>query len=198
MSYAEVTSRGVAMKWPRIDNRWTFVLSTRMDIDFAVWALVQDGLRVSPFDSHAEGNGELRTRGLDEIGWVAWVDGLVTSSRWGDCGNPDAAWTGSYAAREQLQHLWPVYRRISRDLSRLEAAISSPPYQNMVSHLWCDLKRYHRGIQPPFVIDFVRYPVTTEFLLPPSTLVLGFPAGLPAPAALRAKILVNAGRLSGR
>lgn len=186
------------MQWPRIESRWSFVLGARMDIDFAVWTLVQDGLRVPPFDCHPEGNGELRMRGLDMNEWMAWVAALISSSPWGDRGNPAGAWPGSYAAQEQLRRLWPVYRRVSRDRSRVEAVISSPSYQKMVSHLWRDLKPYHRGIPAPLVIDFVTYSVTTEFLLPPATLILGLPVSLPEPAALRAGILLSADRLSGR
>lgn len=47
-------------------------------VAFAVWALLDDGLRVEPFVEHAEGNGGLRAAGLDGATWRAWLLELVT------------------------------------------------------------------------------------------------------------------------
>lgn len=41
-------------------------------IDFCVWALEKDGLRVAPFDQHPDGDGSLRSRGMTTEAWRAW------------------------------------------------------------------------------------------------------------------------------
>src|SRR4029077_3721424 len=47
---------------------------------FPVWCLMADGLRVGPFDQHAEGNGRLRQLGLDANSWRHWMITIVR--RW--------------------------------------------------------------------------------------------------------------------
>lgn len=42
-------------------------------IDFCVWVLEQDGLRVPPFDQHPDGDGSLRSRGMTAEAWRAWI-----------------------------------------------------------------------------------------------------------------------------
>lgn len=42
-------------------------------IDFCVWVLEQDGLRVSPFDQHPDGDGSLRARGMTAETWLDWT-----------------------------------------------------------------------------------------------------------------------------
>jgi hypothetical protein len=48
-----------------------------MRSDFCVWILESDGLRVSPFDRHADGNHRLRSQGLDVETWRRWVRKVV-------------------------------------------------------------------------------------------------------------------------
>jgi hypothetical protein len=46
-------------------------------VAFAVWALLDDGLRVEPFLEHADGNRSLRAAGLDGDTWRSWLLELV-------------------------------------------------------------------------------------------------------------------------
>ena len=48
-----------------------FFLSLGMGsaIDFCVWVLEKDGLRVAPFDQHPDGDGSLRSRGMTAEAW---------------------------------------------------------------------------------------------------------------------------------
>ncbi len=46
-------------------------------VSFCVHALVLDGLRVPPFDRHADGDGRLRDLGLDAATWRAWVAAVL-------------------------------------------------------------------------------------------------------------------------
>jgi hypothetical protein len=47
------------------------------DVDFCVWVLEADGLKVPPFDKHAHGSKLLRRKGLDSSSWQNWVKGIV-------------------------------------------------------------------------------------------------------------------------
>lgn len=48
---------------------------------FCVITLIRDGLRVPPFDRHPDGDGALRTLGLDATAWLAWVREVVVARR---------------------------------------------------------------------------------------------------------------------
>ncbi len=52
---------------------WRLTIRSDEYLDFAVRALVHDGLKVPPFELHGPGTGDLRRRGLDGRVWVAWV-----------------------------------------------------------------------------------------------------------------------------
>lgn len=47
--------------------------STNPMVDFCVWVLEVDGLKVAPFDQHADGDCSLRTAGLTAQDWQAWL-----------------------------------------------------------------------------------------------------------------------------
>ncbi len=42
-------------------------------IDFCIWVLEQDGLRVPPFDQHPAGDGSLQANGLTPEEWRSWL-----------------------------------------------------------------------------------------------------------------------------
>jgi hypothetical protein len=42
------------------------------NVDFCVWVLEQDGLKVDPFVHHVGGNRALRKQGITETGWLEW------------------------------------------------------------------------------------------------------------------------------
>lgn len=54
-----------------------FSVAFDAQIDFCFLVLEVDGLHVSPFDRHPEGDGSLRERGLDGPGWETWLDAVV-------------------------------------------------------------------------------------------------------------------------
>lgn len=49
-------------------------------VDFCVWMLEVDGLLVSPFDQHLEGNAAFRARGMDANSWLLWMKRVVLLS----------------------------------------------------------------------------------------------------------------------
>ena len=59
-------------------NPWSFSQGFNRPIDFCVWALEVDGLRVPPFEQHPDGDGSLRAAGLDIEIWRTWFERVVT------------------------------------------------------------------------------------------------------------------------
>jgi len=58
---------------------WCFNNGNNPNIDFCIWVLEKDGLRVSPFDVHPLGNGELQKAGMDAISWQNWLVKVVAT-----------------------------------------------------------------------------------------------------------------------
>ena len=58
-------------------DRWGWNLIGSQSVDFCVWALIQDGLHVRPFDIHPDGNERLRQAGMDAAGWTQWFETVV-------------------------------------------------------------------------------------------------------------------------
>ena len=44
-----------------------------VDIDIALWVLIQHGLHASPFDKHTQLNGILQDNGIDASTWYGWL-----------------------------------------------------------------------------------------------------------------------------
>lgn len=42
-------------------------------VDFCLWILIQDGLKVQPFDKHGEGTRVLQQYGFNEDSWKSWI-----------------------------------------------------------------------------------------------------------------------------
>jgi hypothetical protein len=57
--------------WETTDP-WILRCDFRAAVDFCVWVLEMDGLRVTPFDQHEEGDGSLRSVGLTADEWRQW------------------------------------------------------------------------------------------------------------------------------
>ena len=112
----------------------TWTEAIELEVDFCVWVLLGDGLRVPPFDSHRDGSGELRAAGLTGPGWRAWMERVVVAQgalsqqvrtvgdlsrlKPGDATNlarhldrarPPNVWDGANAIGERLRSLWLEY-----------------------------------------------------------------------------------------
>ena len=117
-----------------VTRRTVWIEDAASEIDFCVWVLIADGLRVPPFDAHPPGSGELRAAGLTAPEWQAWFRRVVAAqralsqrvraagdlsrltpgdkvilARELDAARPDNAWTGAQAVRERLGPLWATY-----------------------------------------------------------------------------------------
>lgn len=54
-------------------HSWHYRQGDNPAVDFCLWALQVDGLRVPPFDQHPDGDGSLRTLGLTADDWQVWL-----------------------------------------------------------------------------------------------------------------------------
>ncbi len=73
----EVGEKGLHMLRVGMDTSWSYGCETSMAVDFCLWALEMDGLRVAPFDQHADGDAALRHAGLTAQAWQAWFEAVV-------------------------------------------------------------------------------------------------------------------------
>lgn len=58
-------------------DSWTIHTGGDPDINFCVWVLLHDGLRVGPFDRHDNGDGQLQAIGLTVSAWRDWFQTVV-------------------------------------------------------------------------------------------------------------------------
>jgi hypothetical protein len=63
--------------WPIGGDIWTFSIRDHPEVDFCVWSLRRDGLRLTPFDRHSDGDASLRNAGLTAAAWWAWLTAVV-------------------------------------------------------------------------------------------------------------------------
>jgi hypothetical protein len=62
---------------PMGGDRWVRSLIGSQSVEFCVWALIQDGMHVRPFDIHPIGDERLRQAGMDAAGWTQWFKTVV-------------------------------------------------------------------------------------------------------------------------
>lgn len=62
-----------------VESLYPIAFGDSLILDFCVWTLLLDGLRVYPFSSHQEGNKELRKLGLNSQNWKAWFQNVAKS-----------------------------------------------------------------------------------------------------------------------
>ncbi|MBE9053665.1 hypothetical protein IQ243_25345 [Nostocales cyanobacterium LEGE 11386] len=62
-----------------IENNWFLDRAFNNHVDFCIWVLKIDGLRVPPFDQHSDGNRILQDKGLDVESWQSWLAKVVAT-----------------------------------------------------------------------------------------------------------------------
>jgi hypothetical protein len=60
-------------------DRWMIGIDSGGYLNFCVWTLIQDGLKIPPFDCHPEGSRELRNLGLNSENWWVWFKRIMIS-----------------------------------------------------------------------------------------------------------------------
>lgn len=190
---------------------WTVSLGPNMFLDFCVWILERDGLRVPPFDRHPDGDGTLRAGELTAEAWRAWFDRVVAAvgafsaalprnddDAWPPFPNPVALWDGAPAVAARLAELDAAYDAVSNERKDASAHFWWPgrPDDDESTRLWETLAPYHRRL-PPLTVVYVAYPGPARLLVPPATVVLAAAGWRPGPGGLTAAVLAGAAELSG-
>ncbi|MBE9010056.1 hypothetical protein IQ250_07540 [Pseudanabaenaceae cyanobacterium LEGE 13415] len=93
------------------------------DIDFFVWVLEIDGLQVSPFNQHPDGDRSLRSRGITADGWQAWLTNTIRHLHYGqlllDYDSHTQLWQSIQP--QMKQSALEFARRTNADLAIVEA-----------------------------------------------------------------------------
>lgn len=186
------------LPWSVLRDDWLFHFGFSLPVDFCVWVLETDGLRVPPFDQHLDGNGTLRAVGLTAPDWWNWFAGTVSSPHeagaTGSSLQPDfSPLFGVQPVVDRLEALWPFYlESVSNERRAFERAfIQSAPYQGV----WAALKPYHARLEC-LRLDLIAYPWRAACALPPYHLVLSIPSTSIDRKAFHAAVLHGAERLA--
>ncbi|WGV29042.1 hypothetical protein [Halotia branconii] len=62
-----------------IENNWFLDRAFNSHVDFCIWVLKIDGLKVPPFDQHPNGSRILQDKGMDVESWRLWLNKVVAT-----------------------------------------------------------------------------------------------------------------------
>ncbi len=144
-------------------------------LSFSVAVLVEDGLRVAPFDRHPDGSAQLRAIGLDRSGWLAWFHAIIAQPRRLRLDmDPSILWVGNQEVRERLHDLWLGYPQgqsadfiESLQSLRLNGAREAREVQRLV--------RSAQVVGARMQAYWVAYPVLVSYRASETTVVIGSP-----------------------
>ena len=198
----------------RNERGWSIRIGHDTDVDFCLWVLERDGLRVPPFDHHPDGDGTLRAAGLDAASWRRWIAQVVASRDELDAlfgaeahtalrGStrlherhlallPAPLWDGGPEVGRLLAELAEEYRSVSTARTAGSERLPTPSEHRLADVL----SPFRDAIPAPLRTIFVAYPgpIRTEF--PPSAVVLAVSGWAPAAADLVAEIVSSAEALA--
>ncbi|HEX5505774.1 MAG TPA: hypothetical protein VFW96_24365 [Thermomicrobiales bacterium] len=199
-------------------DRWHWSVDPAFNVNFCVWALRVDGLRVPPFDRHPDGDGALRALGLTPAGWRAWLDRVlerdlrhheaIQHGAWPpprdlavSVFEPFTAWAGEPAVGAWLAEAWPRYYREAdawrRRVTGFDDPATNPAHLRPAEgrRLWRELKPWRKNL-PPLRFYLVDYPEVVLLVLPPATALLGTGDGRLDQAGYAAAVLRTARALA--
>ena len=197
-------------------NPWSYSYDFNMMVDFCIWILETDGLQVTPFDQHPEGDHSLRNAGLDAENWLSWVMRVVNlqyeqqqalqqltrsappdsqkilqTLHASNANNPPEAWAGNENVKNRLSELWQQYGPISNERKRREMQLSRKlrlAERQKATRLYDELKPYQKRI-PTLIIHLVSYAQPLDVLFPPLSVIMTAAEGQPDAAAFRERVL---------
>ncbi|MGI8913165.1 MAG: hypothetical protein ACR2JY_05130 [Chloroflexota bacterium] len=185
---------------------WHWSTDVEPGVNFCVWALQADGLRVPPFDQHPEGDGSLRVVGLTPLTWRAWLAEVfncrqqISDSPFPppralveSIFAPASLWRGDLAVGARLADLWPGYAAQADAWKRHYALEADPTRLAPTAHhrLWQQLAPYRRQL-PPLRFFLVEYPQVVLDVIPPETALIGTGAGALDPSSYTTAVLRTA------
>lgn len=197
---------------------WRVHFGFNVMVDFCLWVLQTDGLRLAPFDRHPEGPGLLRALGVDPETWREWLHAIVALQAMPadprgalsvaspvahaapsadvrsvpDRFHPPAVWPGHPALRPWLAELWRQYGPLALDRRTGESLVGC----SLVEH-WLQetLSEFHPRLAC-LHIHLVRYPGPLVYPVPPHALILGIERDLQDHAELLALLRNGAAALA--
>lgn len=185
------------------DDPWQFQCGFNKMVDFCVWTLQIDGLRVPPFDAHKDSSRMLRASGVTAASWCAWASRVAALQPGGSASprsvwhvppilDPSAAWLGASAAGVWLHDLWSAYAAVVHQRQACaRSLLLSEPYHGLESVL-----RPYQGSLPALHVHLVAYLSLTVHAIPPCALVVGLPAEGISRADFRTALVRGATRLA--
>jgi hypothetical protein len=171
---------------------WFWRFDLHVGVNFCVWALLADGLRVSPFDRHAGGDGALRAAGLTPEGWWTWLHAVLARQEQlrAALAATDRAlprewamgahltydvWPGEPAVGARLHALWPRYEPHADTWRERYIGRNGAGWPRLTPRehrrLWRELKPL-RWRLPPVNLYLVEYPARLVAPAPPATALL--------------------------
>lgn len=206
-------------------NSWSYSHGFQMGVDFCIWVLLADGLRVPPFDQHDDGDGSLRALGFNAANWRAWLANVAQRHddarallqgqarnrppgplprelmrQIGEAHMPVLAWNGDSVLRDRLSELWEQYGPLSNERKRQETPLSNrlmKAEQKSKTRLYDELLPYAKHL-PTLMIHFVDYPKALDYLIPPVSLVMSIKENTPDVEGFRLRVLAAASELAAR
>ncbi len=198
-------------------NTFTYSFGFNMMVDFCIWVLETDGLQVTPFDQHPDGDGSLRAVGLNAEGWQSWLIRVVNlqyeqrqtnmkrvlkdplnmqkidprSLFIPEVHNPPMAWRGDATIGSRLAELWEQYGPISSKRYKGEIKFSramTKEEQKGGKRLYDELQPYY-SLLPMLEILFVSYPQPLDYLILPISIVMTVTEDQPDVAEFRQRVL---------
>ncbi len=153
-------------------TQWSLHGDASIGINFCVWVLIADGLKVFPFDVHPTGDGKLQALGLNEQMWRSWFTETVLGQR--SPANPSLALIGTPSLRQRLQELWADYLPVANVWRRSAIGKSHLLMSSSVDGktLWHDLLPFQHSL-PSLRIYYVDYPRVVSTVVPSVSVVLG-------------------------
>lgn len=199
-------------------DRWFWSEDVDVAVDFCVRALRHDGLRVPPFDRHPDGDGSLRTVGLDPRGWRRWLDTVLEGLERLDAhirlpdrrahpralaeigqalGRPGGLCPCGPDLQTRLDRLWAAHGPAADAWKR--AMTDKPGLARLAPteahRLWRSIEPFHARL-PTLRVFLVDYPEPVVMTIPPTTcLVARDPADRDGSAYVRA-LATAAGELA--
>lgn len=177
---------------------WNWCEALSPSVGFATWVLQRDGLRVHPFDLHAEGDGRLLALGLNEPDWRSWIVTIAQAeavfadymarhdirtlgraerqdiARLDDQRVPVHLWPGDPKLRPVLDQLWAEYRPVGETWA---SSLTARPRHTRISpgqdrRLWAQLEPLRNQLST-LRVYLVPYPYAVALAIPPESCVVG-------------------------
>jgi hypothetical protein len=152
---------------------WTYRIGFNAAIDFCIWILEVDGLRISPFNLHPDGNKSLRASGLNADNWRSWFAKVASSQDQKQ--SPPTLWNGGSETRAALEKLWEAYQLLSDQRGSWDEKIGRK-LEKELPNLWNDLKPYHTSLNS-LTIDLVNYSKEVVEVVSPTSVIFSIVHG---------------------